>query len=343
MARQDVAILRGGLVTSVGLDAPSACAAIRGAISGFEEISYPDRAGAYISGACVPIDARRRGINRLAHMVAMAVKESLMGVEVQNDSLPLLLCVAEEDRPGRINRLEDKLIVELNATLGGILHKTKSTTVSHGRVGGVIALGHARRLVHEEGFPLVVIAGVDSLLARPTLREFERRDRLKTSHNSDGFIPGEAAAAVVVAAPPGRGDRLVCVGLGYGTENAAIESGTPLRADGLTEAIKAAFSDAGCDSSEVDFRITDNSGEQYYFKEAALALARTLRVRKEEFDIWHPADCIGEVGAAIGPAILTVALVASQKGYAAGDGILCQLGGDNGQRAAAVLRYQRSA
>ena len=94
---------------------------------------------------------------------------------------------------------------------------------------------------------------------------------------------------------------------------------------------------------ELDFRITDNSGEQYYFKEAALALSRTLRARKEEFDIWHPADCIGEVGAAIGPVMVTKALTASQKGYGRGRGILVHAGNDAGRRTAAVLRYSGAA
>lgn len=137
--------------------------------------------------------------------------------------------------------------------------------------------------------------------------------------------------------------QLLCLGLGRGTEPAALASEQPLRAEGLTEAIKSALSDAGCDMGDLDFRITDNSGEQYYFKEAALALSRTLRVRKEEFDIWHPADCIGEVGAAIGTALLAKTLSACQKAYTRGRSILVHAGNDGGRRAAAVLRYAGAA
>ena len=59
--------------------------------------------------------------------------------------------------------------------------------------------------------------------------------------------------------------------------------------------------------------------------------------RKEEFDIWHPADCIGEVGAAALPCMLGVALFAARKAYAPGANILCHLGNDDGKRAALVL------
>ena len=92
---------------------------------------------------------------------------------------------------------------------------------------------------------------------------------------------------------------------------------------------------------DLDFRITDNSGEQYYFKESALALSRNLRQRKTAFDIWHPADCIGEVGAAIGPCVLGIALAAARKGYAPGPGVLCHFANDDGERAALMLRYGR--
>ena len=70
--------------------------------------------------------------------------------------------------------------------------------------------------------------------------------------------------------------------------------------------MRAALAEAGCGLEQMDYRLTDISGEQYYFKEASLTLSRNLRVLKPKFDLWHPADCIGECGAAIGPALLAV-------------------------------------
>jgi 3-oxoacyl-[acyl-carrier-protein] synthase-1 len=96
------------------------------------------------------------------------------------------------------------------------------------------------------------------------------------------------------------------VGLGYGTERATILSEEPLRGDGLKEAITNAMKDASITWEQIDFRITDANGEQYWFKEASLALTRTLRMHKAEVDLWHPADSIGEIGAAIVPCVLGV-------------------------------------
>jgi 3-oxoacyl-[acyl-carrier-protein] synthase-1 len=87
----------------------------------------------------------------------------------------------------------------------------------------------------------------------------------------------------------------------------------------------------------VDYRITDSNGEQYLFKEAALAVTRTLRTRKELFEIWHPADCIGETGAAAAICALGVALAATRKHYAPGNGALCHFSGEDGERIAMIL------
>jgi 3-oxoacyl-[acyl-carrier-protein] synthase I len=122
-------------------------------------------------------------------------------------------------------------------------------------------------------------------------------------------------------------------------EKATIESENPFKADGLTAAIKTALKDSGKTFEDVDYRIVDVNGEHYAFKEASLALSRSMHILKEEFDIWHPSDCIGETGAAVGPIVLGIALDAARKGYAPGDGVLCHFSNDDGLRSAMVLRY----
>jgi 3-oxoacyl-[acyl-carrier-protein] synthase-1 len=90
------------------------------------------------------------------------------------------------------------------------------------------------------------------------------------------------------------------------------------------------------------FRITDLNGEHYKFKEMTLAMVRYQRKPKPKlFDLWHPIEHIGDVGAAIGPLVLGVALHAGQKGYGNGPTVLCTFGNDDGERAAAVVTYHR--
>lgn len=340
MSAQALAVLKSGLVTSVGLSAPAACAAIRAKLTNPTPTRFVDSAGEWIMSHAVALDRPMRGLTKLAHMAAMAVQECLEDVPEEDWArIPVLLCVAERARPGRFEGLETQLPAEIRALLGPGRWAEQMFLVPHGRVSCSIGLLQARQLIYEGSAPAVLIVAVDSLLTWPTLRVLEKQQRLLTNTNSNGFIPGEAAAAVLVGRPV-RSPCLSIEGLGFAHEAASIESEEPLRAEGLTAAIKAALGDAGCEMHDLDFRIVDIAGEQYYFKEASLALSRTLRQRKAEFDIWHPAECVGEVGSAIGPMLLALADAACRKNYAPGPSILIHSGSDAGHRSAVVARFR---
>jgi 3-oxoacyl-[acyl-carrier-protein] synthase-1 len=335
-------IIGSGMISAVGLSAPASCAAIRCAIDNFQETRFIDRAGEWLIAACVPLEQPWRGRTKLIKMAARAIAEALQSTPgVDPEKTPLLLGLAEAERPGRLAGLDKGLLHAIETELGLRFHPD-SCIIARGRVSAAVALHNARTLIYQSGHRHVLVAGVDSFLSGPTLTAFEARERLLTSQNSNGFIPGEGAAAVVLAAPiANEMPQLTCIGLGFGVEHATVEAeDVPLRAEGLTQAVRAALGEAGCGLEQMDYRLTDISGEQYYFKEAALALGRSLRVRKEFFHLWHPADCIGEVGAAIGPVMLAVALAASRKGYGEGPNIFCHLGNDAGERAVALLSYQ---
>jgi 3-oxoacyl-[acyl-carrier-protein] synthase I len=299
-----------------------------------------DKGGEWVIGCPVPLESQWRGLEKLVQMAIRAIRDCLeRHPDVLLESIPLLLCVAERERPGRIYGLEDQLFHRIASQLGARFHR-QSAVIPGGRVAVALALDRARHLIYDERMALCLIVGVDSMLVGRTLLTYERNDRLLTSGNSNGFIPGEAAAAVCVGPPTSSSQPdLRCVGIGVGRESATIDSGEPLRADGMVQAFRAAVAEAGLTLADTDYRITDLNCEQYGFKEAVLAWNRTLRARKETNDVWHPADCIGEVGAAIGPCVLGIALAAAAKGYAPGRRVLCHFAEDGGDRAAMVLEY----
>ncbi len=340
MSAQPIAIQRTGLVTSVGLTAEQSCAALRAKISNPTETRFIDSGGEWIMAHQVPLEKPWRGRTKLAKMAATAIEEAMADVpKAEWAKVPLLLCVAERERPGRMEGLDGQLFLDVQNELDAQF-AAESAVVPQGRVSVAIALMQARSLIHEAKSQQVLIAATDSLLNWPTLSHFERQDRLLTPRNSNGFMPGEGAGALLLRAATGRLGELLCTGIGFGHEAGHIESEKPLRAEGLTQAMKAALAEAGCQVQEMDFRITDNSGEQYYFKEASLAVSRILRVHKDEFDIWHPAECTGEVGAATGTTILASAKVACEKNYSKGPNLLAHMANDAGQRAAISLQYR---
>jgi 3-oxoacyl-[acyl-carrier-protein] synthase I len=212
--------------------------------------------------------------------------------------------------------------------------------VARGRVAILESLRAAEQLLYDQKMPYVLVAGVDTFLVAGTINAYLEQGRLLAGDNSNGFIPGEAGGALLIAKPRANTPELICWGGGDGLEEATFTSDKPLRADGLVAAYRTALSNAARTFEDVHYRIADVSGEQSGFKEAVLAIGRTVRKVKPEFEIWHPADCIGETGAAIGPCVLAVALTAARKNYAPGPGVLCHFGTDDGARAALVLGYQ---
>ena len=88
----------------------------------------------------------------------------------------------------------------------------------------------------------------------------------------------------------------------------------------------------------MDYRISDLNGEPERFKEASLGLTRAMRVKKETFELWSPAESIGEVGAASVPIALALAREATRMGLAPGPGLLCHFSGDGAERGAVILR-----
>lgn len=335
---EPLAILGSGMVTGVGLMAAPACAAIRCGLTHFVETRFRDEGGEWIIGSVVPLDHPWRGRTKLLKLITPAVRECLVELRgVPPIQVPLILCVAEEGRPGRIADLDGSFLGDLERELRVKFHPD-SQVLAQGRIGGIRALEFASKLIGERRVPLAIIAGGDSYLVAETLADLEEKGRILTSTSSDGFIPGEAGAAVLVGALEKSIPRTIaCVGIGFGREPSPIGCDEPLRADGLVGAIRSALADARRTPSDLDYRLADLSGEQYRFKEASLAVSRVLRERKDRFELLHPADSIGEVGAAAVPCTIAVACAATRKGYAPGKTAIAHFGNDDPLRAAAVL------
>ena len=334
-----LAIATTGFATSVGLSARASCAAIRAGITNPTETRFASTSRQWIMAHQVPLSEPWRGRARLVQFAALAIEECLPNrTATEWEQIPLLLCISERSRPGRIEGLEDRLLEDVQRALR-VRFSRDSTIIPQGRTSVATALAHARALLDAGVAPDVMIAATDSFVTARTLSEYQKLDRLLSPGSPDGFIAGEGGAALLVTRHVGE-PSLGLIGIGLAREPAPIGSGEPLRADGLTAAIRGALEDAAVEMHQIDFRVTDISGEQYYFKEAALALSRTLRVVKEEFDIWHPAECIGEAGAMSGVAVIAAARAACQKGYTKGPNVLTHWANDAGQRAALTLRYR---
>ncbi len=339
MPAPPLAVLGVGLVSGVGLTAAESCAAIRCGINNFQETRFIGSDGDWLVGSAVELEEPWRGITKLAKMAARAVGECFAAAaDEKPERIPVLVCIAEPERPGRFESLSHVLLQDIEQELGFRLHP-HSRIIEQGRVGGAVALLQARHRLAEGRYARIIVAGVDTFLTVGTLAAYEQQHRLLTRANSNGFIPGEAAGAVLLATrSEGIVPPLLVRGLGFAREPAPRGSGKPLRGDGLMQAISAALNESGIALKDCDHRIADVNGEQYRFKEAALAITRLLRDRKLPLGLWHLVDCIGEVGAATLPAMLSVLVCGAQKDYLPGKTILGHSGDDDEKRAAFIAQ-----
>jgi len=329
-----------GMVCSVGLSARAACAAMRAGIAGFAELPFHDRQNEPIIGASIPapgLGTRRR--SRLVRLLALAL-EDLRRVRPDKDwkKVPLLVGLAEVNRPGGAEDLVATVVDEVQQMLGVQFHPSLSTALPLGHVAGLAGMQLARESARNGSAPESVVSGVDSYVNGAALDWLEKEHRLKTPDNTDGVIPGEAAAAVLVENRPTMGAAQI-VGLGFGHEKAGVLSEEPLLGLGLADAGRKALAEAALGFHEIDFRLSDVTGENYGFREHTLAHARLMRVvRHEDHAMWHAADSIGDTGAAAGVVQLVMAMAAWGKAYAPGTRAACFTSSVPGERAVAILR-----
>jgi len=332
------------MVTSTGFDAPASLAAIRAGIRCVEQTNLWDpQTGTYLAAGKVRLPQWWVGVGKLADLAAPAILECFEEAKPMSpQEIPVLLCVAPPDRPFRLPELDREILSEIEHRLGFPLNPT-SRIIPRDHVSVVVALREAGDLIRGGQVQRVIVAAVDSLLVHELKNYYLSERRLLTPENSNGFSLGEAGSAILIApAAVTPGGELRILGSAMAREEAGIESGQPVQGRALTKAIRDALSEAGVTMQEIQYRITDLNGEHDKFKEMVLATGRFARKPTPElFDLWHPIEFLGDVGAAIGPIVLAVGFDAGRKGYGPGPTVLCTFGNDDGERAAMVLDYHK--
>lgn len=352
LAQSPLTLVSSGVVCSVGLSTPAACAAIRASLDNFKETYFVDELGLPIVGAAVPSDLLgltehaegwvMGGENKLSRMFAIAATECLHGAGIVDTAQTALLLLGPEDtRPGFSRDSLQRRFMNCENALGHKFHAA-SRTIHTGRPGLVDALACANELLASRTVHSVLIAGIDSLLNTSDINDGLANKRLLTDENSDGFIPGEAAVCVLVTGEtysrtPPQLPVLTIAGLGTAQEPESWISGKANVGRGLAQAIRQALMQASIAAHSINNRLSDCSGESFFFDEAAYAWGRVLRAPSPPGHKHRlVASSVGEIGAAAGPLMLALSLEAARKGWSAGRNSLLHLSSSGSLRTALV-------
>lgn len=323
-----------GMTTPLGDGLDASCAALRAGLSRFREMPWI-ALESLENKPIVPVGATvfeegRRGLGRLVDLAASALADLFARAETTAEDLAnagMYVALGERGRPGLDPRAHTDMGPRLSERLGlGPAHGM--TVVAEGHAGFVEALAQASRDLAQKKVPRAIVGAVDALTDDATVRWLHGARRLKAGDRPVGLFPGEGAAFALLT--PGKTPGAIALaGAVTTTESATEGRDTPCIGTGLGDAIRRTRL-ALDEGSEIGLVVSDMNGEVYRSEEIGYAFTRALA--KTQFRLWHPADAIGDSGAAA-PAIgLGMAARALQRGYGRTSTALVLSSSDGGLR-----------
>jgi 3-oxoacyl-[acyl-carrier-protein] synthase I len=308
-----------GVVTPVGLDMPGVEAAVRAGLMRFRASDLHNKLGErqvmslvgeeYLPALVPGASGAPAWWQRALRLATFALADACAGSPLPP---PLLLALPEERWVAELPEPAE-LFKHLSVQAGVELEAPDCRLYRQGGAGGLLALKDALTLLSARRAPFVAVGGVDTFLDVKRLALLDVEDRL-TGASMDGFIPGEGAAFLLLCSPgTTRRHRLKPIarvaGVGEGVEPGHRYSDKPYRGDGLADAFRALFSAVPAGTPRVRCVYAGFNGESLPSKEWGVAYLRSTERFEEALRIEHPADCVGDVGAALGPLMLALASV----------------------------------
>ncbi len=334
------------LVTAVGDDAKQTCASVRAGISRVTECSYFFPAGvdaewdeeepmraAMVDGLDPTLSLRSRLVDLAGRVLRpLPSRVSLGRADLRRTAL--LTALPRVDSVIKGAEIVEKLVPDLLRTCG-LPEFPVSQTLAGGHTAVFELLNEARRILDEGEADAVILLAVDSYFAAERLDLLDEAWRLRSARNVDGFTPGEAAAALFLEplAVGKRKAQAILSPVELAEEPSVISSEKQSTGRALSTVIRRAL--AGSPSTgPCSWVLCDMNGESYRAFEWGLAMARVPDRLGSVAKLSHPAESLGDVGAATGGVLLGVAATGFARGYAPGGEALVWAASDGPTRAA---------
>jgi hypothetical protein len=210
-----------------------------------------------------------------------------------------------------------------------------------GHTGFVRAAEEAESLLSSGQLDRCIVGAIDSCIEARFLRGAAIKGLLKTSANPAGFIPGEAAAFVLLertddVCSDGRTPAATLMGSCLLAGKRDRFSDDPPDGIRLARAIDEALSPTLSSRHErLAMIVGDLNGDEYRARDWGSALIRLCgRHDFKNVPMWLPALAFGETGAAAGPVGLGLAIRARQRGCAPAGIIVEWLSSESGAKGA---------
>lgn len=346
---REVCVLGCGVVTAVGYNAAMTAASVRANLSRFKQSYMVDRDGELMLLSMAEfIGDEMRGLDRLMALAIPAAQEAMDALlrhgSLQDALVEIGICLGiASPRPGMDDDIGESLLSRLKIKLGIRSSGKKQCIIPTGHASVLSGIRKAIEWINSGSEELVIVGGVDSYYDADTLEWLDETKRLHSEANKDGFIPGEGAGFCLLASLD-FANRYHLKPLAMILSVGSSEEPHPLTSDGvcigrgMTNTLRQALAILDTRDEVADWTICDMNGESFRSMEWVYAYLRTGAVHRDPLEIWHPADCYGDIGAASGSVLAGLAIAAWQRNYARGDSVLIWTSSDGKERSAVLLK-----
>ena len=350
--RSSVVITAMGALTPLGDGAEATCAAIDAGISRVTEHAYfqctPDDPewdeDLPLFSATVPtIDPFIDGMERFIELAMPSLSEVIDKSNLKRTDITqttLYLSLPQVDESTFNIGLAANLLPALCQLTG--LSTFQNTKINQQGHTGVFAhINEAIDTLESGASNFCIVGGVDSYLLDNRLQYLDKSYRIRSERNVDGFIPGEASVMLMLeteTTAKARGATILAkiTAISEGAETDTISSEKTSSGSGLSQSIQGILESTNPANSFKTVYCSLN-GESYYAFEWGIQLARLSQVFENLTDLIHPAEYVGDIGAATGGLLVACAANALAQGNIEDNKALLWSSADNEHRMALCL------
>jgi len=324
-AQVSVVLVATGMITPLGDSAATSIAAIKGGISAYSASQYISHRGtpmilAQVPGEVIaplvaPLQAQKLSPRRV-RMLQLAGTALQQTVAETGLSAPCpLYLAAPESLPNLPATVGDEFLGQLAVQANIELDMTHSRVFAAGRAAGLAALQAGIGAI-QAGLPVCLVGGVDSYMEATLLGQLDADNRVLGENASGGFAPAEGAGFIMLVSPQHAqrfpNAQVFHCGIGLAQEQGHRYADAVCLGDGLATATHRAL--ANCGGRKVSRVYASFNGEALHSKEYGVACIRHHAAFAADAPLVHPADCLGDMGAAIAPLLLAMALEENNMG-----------------------------
>lgn len=341
------------MATPVGFLSAQTCASVRAGIARFKELFWQKKRYTPIVMAAIPDNCLPCLAQEIADDTSLKLQEKRMiqiaglsRTEISRagikQKIPLILGLPQS---AGIKQLDaNKLLKYIAIQTGLNIDSEKSKAIAKGRSSGLMAVHTACELLQIGKADMVVAGGCDTYKDLDVLGFLNVESRLKSEINLDGFIPGEGVGFLLLmteaeAKRQGKNilGRLKATATGF--EEGHLYSEIPYKGEGLSQTFRLLFNNDTALLEKIKTVYSNMNGESHWAKEWGVSYIRFQDKIKKDFEIVHPADSFGDLGAASGPVMIGLAITGMQRGYKKGPALI-YASSDRGDRGAIILDKQ---